>query len=492
MVYISNNTLKKIISGLILSTFFISILTSCGNSSSIEATDTAAPQTSVIETTDASAAQTELSDGLTDTDMDGFTLTFSNYDGTQYWWSLKQINADELDGTLVNDAIYERNRKIEERFNSVIKEIQYPDTTVIIKDVTAGETAYDAAMIDDQKINSCLTKNVLLTWDNMRVANLDNPWWNAAANEVFRIGDKQYAAVGDFDMSMYSKSYLIYFNKELYSTQGSVSDIYGSVSDGKWTYDMLYQTGMNFLSDLNGDSLYDENDQYGISGFSRVFYQELLSGAGVKYIAMNDDGYPVFDIPGNERSIDIISEIVNDYKQTQAYFHPESSKQYMPMFSSGNILFLADTMWDTETYRSYDIDLGMLPSPKYDEAQEQYYSVTVGGVVCALPKTLSDDRIDNIGTLLEAMAFASKYETLPVYKDVVLQTKYARDEDSAAVIDIIFASQTYDLGVTVWDIRGSYMKSVFDPLSDAVVSETEKMTSSVQKMIDSTVAAVTD
>ena len=161
---------------------------------------------------------------------------------------------------------------------------------------------------------------------------------------------------------------------------------------------------------------------------------------------------------------------------------------YMPMFSGGQLVFVADTMYDTEYYRSYEINIGMLPSPKWNEAQENYHSITVGGVVSALPKTLPAADQKNVGMLMEAMAFSARQDTLPAYKETVLQGKYVNDKESAEMVDIIFNSQTYDLGVTVWDVRGHYMSNIFEKNSTDVVSSTE----TIKNIIDSQIQATID
>lgn len=49
--------------------------------------------------------------------------------------------------------------------------------------------------------------------------------------------------------------------------------------------------------------------------------------------------------------------------------------------------------------------------------------------------------------ILEAMAAKRKEIMMPGYYEVSLQSRSARDEESSAMLDIIFASRMYDLGV---------------------------------------------
>ena len=490
-MYKNNKQSKNIIAMLLL---FTMLLSACGSTETEPGNNSTENDTSIStefggDTESESINETApLNDGLEDVNMNGFSLTFLSYDGTKYWWSRNQIDATEINADAVNDSIYNRNAAIETRFNAQIQEKLVPLVeSDLNQDVLAGTTDYQVAMVNDQKINGCLVTGSLLMWNDMPGCNLNNIWWNADANNVFQINGQQYAAVGDFNLSEYSKSYLIYFNKDLYSTLNSVSDLYKMALDGKWTYETFLSLGKQYSNDLDGDGDYDEMDQYGIAGMPRVMYQQLLTGAGVKYVDIGKDGNPYFAVQGNEHVISVMQKISEDFGKTNTYFNSDSG-MYMPMFSGGQLVFLADTMYDTEYYRSYEINIGMLPSPKWNEAQENYHSITVGGVVSALPKTLPAADQKNVGMLMEAMAFSARQDTLPAYKETVLQGKYVNDKESAEIVDIIFNSQTYDLGVTVWDVRGHYMSNIFEKNSTDVVSSTE----TIKNIIDSQIQATID
>ena len=61
-----------------------------------------------------------------------------------------------------------------------------------------------------------------------------------------------------------------------------------------------------------------------------------------------------------------------------------------------------------------------------------------------VPMTTSDP--ERTGIVLEAMAAESMYTVTPAYYDVALKGKYARDEESLDMLDIILESRCYDLG----------------------------------------------
>ncbi len=63
------------------------------------------------ETTAATEPEvTELTDGLPETDMNGFTFKIYHCSGSQMTWTNLTIDAAEQTGEVLNDAIYDRNR----------------------------------------------------------------------------------------------------------------------------------------------------------------------------------------------------------------------------------------------------------------------------------------------------------------------------------------------------------------------------------------------
>ncbi len=90
--------------------------------------------------------------------------------------------------------------------------------------------------------------------------------------------------------------------------------------DGKWTYETFLSLGKQYSNDLDGDGDYDEMDQYGIAGMPRVMYQQLLTGAGVKYVDIGKDGNPYFAVQGNEPVISVMQKISEDFGQNQHLF----------------------------------------------------------------------------------------------------------------------------------------------------------------------------
>ena len=113
--------------------------------------------------------------------------------------------------------------------------------------------------------------------------------------------------------------------------------------------------------------------------------------------------------------------------------------------------------------RDFDIEMGFLPCPKYDEAQETYYAPSFGAEISLLLKTLPEDRKENVGILLEALAYDTNKSIIPEYKEVALKTKYARDNESEDMIDIVIDSVSFEFGLNAWqsEVANPLVQNIF-------------------------------
>ena len=485
--------MKRAITLLLLASMLTGI-TACGSTSDNGG------QTTPADTVGTTAPETEpLTDGLPEKDMGGYEFVVYMPSHTAFAWALTYVDVEETTGDIVYDEMYDRNRRIEERFNCVISESLH-DTVgveVLVNSVLAGESEYKIAQIFDELINTANSAGALATWEKLPYVNLDAEWWNQSANECFVVNGKQYAAMGDFNLSEYSKAYMLYFNKDIYGEIDQEKSVYDMVMDGSWTIDAMITTAKQYAQDLNGDSkMDDKNDRYGYAACSKVGMSMLITGAGIKYIETDKDGNPYFAIPGNESALEKMQGIIDRFKGSENWYY-NAPDAYGGMqdtnFLDGRSLFQAASIWQTDSYRSLEFDMGMLPAPKYDEKQDDYHCVVAGGVVTAIPKTLNDEDLENVSIILEALSFDSRQNLLPLYKETVLQTKYARDDESSKIIDIIFDSATYDTGILVWtSARRQYMMNEFFNLTDTLVSSTETLKNRMADEIQQTIDALAD
>lgn len=93
---------------------------------------------------------------------------------------------------------------------------------------------------------------------------------------------------------------------------------------------------------------------------------------------------------------------------------------------------------------------------------------------------------ENVGLLLEAMSIHSHYNLLETYKEVMLKTKYSRDNESEDMLDIIFNSIWFEFGINAWQeyVASPLFDKVFMTLNDTLISSLASMESTVNAQID--------
>jgi hypothetical protein len=62
----------------------------------------------------------------------------------------------------------------------------------------------------------------------------------------------------------------------------------------------------------------------------------------------------------------------------------------------------------------------------------------------SVPLVITGEKLSNLGIILEAMAAESHYELIPTYIEESLKTKYSRDAESGAMLDIIINNRVFD------------------------------------------------
>jgi hypothetical protein len=90
------------------------------------------------------------------------------------------------------------------------------------------------------------------------------------------------------------------------------------------------------------------------------------------------------------------------------------------------------------------------------------------------------------------MAFATNRDIIPDYKEVLLKTKYARDNESEAMIDIVINSISFEFGLNAWQetVANPLVIGTFCKFNNNFVSQLEKMSKPVNKTIDKLIAAI--
>ncbi len=353
---------------------------------------------------------------------------------------------EEQTGEAMDDAIYERIRMTEEYLGVDIKwkmEGTIHDTY---------SRMYTSVMADDEAFQLMLTHclaglpamvsdHLLYDWQELPEIDLGREYWNQSCNENLTVFGKQYYAVSDYILP---DPNCIVFNKEIIADY-QLDNPYELVREGKWTLDKMFEMSEAAADDLNGDSKYDANDQYGFVGLGDWLLNSFFYSCGVSLTERTEDGGFAIAL-NNERTLKLIEtfdKAING--STHSYLWGVDDGKTQVTMRTGRALFEIHSAAALNSYRDCEIDIGAIPYPKMDEDDTTYSTNDWSGLMC-VPVNVHDPEL--VGKVCEMMAYYSNETTVPAYLDLVLGEKFARDEDTREMLELIFDNIVYDAGIT--------------------------------------------
>ncbi len=423
---------------------------------------------------------------LPEADYGGYEFTFLAREVSNGLWSTQDVYTESMNGEPINDAVYARNGYLEDSFK--IKIVEVRDTAPATKaknTVLAGEDAYDVFNAGLNSINSMITEKQLVDFCTIPGIDLDNVWWDQNLASGLSIGGKLYYATGDISIMDNLGTWAITFNKDIIKSQ-NLDDPYQLVSDNKWLLSKMTEMAKAVASDLDGDGVMGDADLYGSCTESFNVYAYWV-GSGQVICSKDEKDLPKLTMY-NDRSASIIDQIMDFQcdRSVVTFTAGRKDGRYMYLvFRDGLALFTYGGMMTYAYYRDSEVDYGILPAPKFDEAQDDYYNTYSNSnfVTLSVPITASD--LARTGTILEGWAALSRYTLSPAYYDITLSNKYLRDEESLDMIDLILNTRRYDLGqIFNWGSAFNLITDMFNAKSNDFASKYASNESKIQAKID--------
>ncbi len=437
---------KKVLIWLVL----LSLLTGCGSvDSSMEETDSVSPET---------VPETEVQSHLDAQDFGGISFTVLNREKSPQYNAHPnpELDAPELNGETLNDAVFERNAMLQEKYNIKLVSITHAShdesAATLETAIAAGDTTNDASFLSPS-----VSMRLALNGSLYRIADIpslqtDEAWWMDNVMYNTSMGGNSYFIVGDANIGAMNAAGIIYFNKQMH-TDYALPNLYAMADEGKWTLDTMFSLSESVTTDADGNGILDQHDIYG-TVTSNFAWQPLFYGSGQLLISKNEDDHPYLDI-GSEPNYDVLTGIIGFLASDTAVFNvtqcaavTENLGQFIAnMFKNDQGLFFTEVMYGVPELRDMENDFGLLPLPKATENQQNYSTYLHPDNATAVVVPISNTELDRTGVLLEDMAFYSWQKIRPAFYDVMLKSKFARDNDSARMLDIILSEYTIDLGL---------------------------------------------
>jgi len=374
--------------------------------------------------------------------------------GTEYnsYWYSKDIYVEDENGDAINDAVYYRNRAIEERYNISIKGALKGNLyNEAKKSITSGDNTYDMFTIPLQGATAQLAQDgLLIDLKKTPYVDLEKPWWDQRANTQLSIGHKLMFTISDLLIMDKDSILMFYFNKDMVK-ELALEDPYQLVREGKWTTDKMWSMAKVATRDIDGDGKMTDRDQYGFISQTHTIHGNIV-GTGQMLITKDENDLPAINISNPmilasyEKWIEIFNDRENVFVASDWQKNHADIWQYMlEMTAEARALFQFTHMDRVTTLRSYDCNFGILPNTKHDGSQAEYHNAVNGWCSTSISIPVTSD-YDRTGLILEALTAESYYTLRPAYYEISLKTKFLRDDESEEMLDLILKSRCYDLG----------------------------------------------
>lgn len=379
-------------------------------------------------------------------------------------------------------SIYKRNEAVQARLNIELNFITEHSsagagiTTFAARVQNAknsGMHDFDIISVYSRTQGALLLNGLLydLNEVNESYLDLEKPWWPSNIVDNLSIADSLYFVSGDIAVTAIDEMHCIYFNKdfldERFETRAQAEDfdnatawLYDKVYNGKWTLDLLIDLATsNIYKDKteNGPSL---DDDYGLCA---VYYtiSSFYGSCNLRMIQKDPNKTLVLsnDFTSN-RTTRLVSKLAN-MMSTQHYHDSYTVKtgdggsNIGAPFKRGNALFYVTYMEFAEDYlvKSDAVEnYGVLPLPKYDTNQKNYYTVLGNPFSIYSVFVDFDGRGDKeesarmLTAVLECWASESYRKCTPVVFELNLQLKYSPTQDETNMCEYIRAGIMFDLG----------------------------------------------
>ena len=362
--------------------------------------------------------------------------------------------AEEETGESMNDAVYRRRMFVEETLNVTLSHYEVDITKVypeVSKTYRAGDDAYDFAMTHCiSGVSELVTNGFLYDYNELPYIDLNADWWNYEMMEQLQLGQTLCYGFSDFQIP---NPYVIIFNRDMV-TNFNLSNPYQLVYDGTWTLDNFITMCTTVVSDLDGDGKMTLNDNIGVGGVDGSLFSSFMTGAG-QYVSQKGADGKVEIVINNERTYTIVEKMHSLMETPGAMWLAPGE---LPNMASGRILFYMGGVHFAETMRDVDVEIGILPYPKLDETQEKYMTLDWGGLTC-VPGTITNPEM--VGAVLELLAWDSANGVIPAYYDLTLAGKLARDDDCRNMLDLIFDTLVYDVGLNYFGFANGFNSMLY-------------------------------
>ncbi len=376
--------------------------------------------------------------------LGGREIRFSNL--TDRYSMHIEIDRESSSGEPLDNAMYERCRAVEEKMGITLIEEAMDDNydQYIRTVVTAGDDTFDFMFLAAEFAFPFIAGREGLFYNLLDYPQLqlDREWWLGGINDSYTFngenGSELYCAASAANLCGLDSMQIIYFNEDILNSY-SLDMPYDLVRSGTWTMDKLLEYTTTCAS-LNGDDSFkfsaNGSSVYGLAAHINSTIQFAYCAEEALF-RMKDN--TVTFTAGTERFFDVfrkIDEILDttDGRTAWSRGNDDDPGSHIWLFENSRAAFMITELSKTNRMRDKEYEFGVLPYPKYDTAQQRYYCYNSMSFDFGIPVSCKDASVSaRVG---DALAYLSDEMVFDIWRDVTVESKALRNEDSIEMLGI--------------------------------------------------------
>lgn len=388
------------------------------------------------------------------------TLNFNKETVKILYWSNAErpefeIEEDADDSDRIIAAIKARNAAVQERLGVQFEwdgqkgaNANRADFTKYVETQFSGSNYYDIIATYSRTSAMLATRGYLVDINTIGESYLDfeKDWWPSTVIDTCSIGQSLYFISGDISTNTLHFMYGIYYNKELIANY-NLEEPAELVQSDKWTISKLIDMTKDKYQDLNSNDTADKEDFY---GFCTVNFHcdAFYTGSDLMLVEPDETKTLIIspDFSG-EKAINLVAQLGTWLPTNDCIVN---SSTYQIPFVSGQALFCQNRVYMADAINKCGLNAvtwkyGIVPTPKYNEDQDNY--ITVMGNPFTLYGIGNGSDKQTIATaVLECWASEAYRRTTPAIFEVNMKLRYAKDNVDSQMFDILRNTVRYDLG----------------------------------------------
>ncbi len=305
--------------------------------------------------------------------------------------------------------------------------------------------------------------------------DFSKPWWNQSLVSELGIFGTLFFAGGSLTISQVANGNCVFFNRDLFNErfpEERDATLYQLVRDGEWTADKMADYVSQVWTDVNSNGVVDDGDIVGarsgaLPGGDGSKLDAWIPAMGLRLTETDMFGEVEISLL-NSQTVPAFEKMRNIFGSNPGALLMLSADEESAETSiqNGNVLFFPETLDYGTKMRESKVNYGVLPAPKFDEAQENYH-IGFGNVASALAvcSNLSDSRAEMVSAVLEVLSAESYKQVIPVYYGTILQGQYSREQADAEMYDRILDSFVFSFGFAYSSLSLGGLGAIFRDLT---------------------------